>query len=77
MKIAVVVRTRDAGRAAEALRAALGLTLRDASVAVVLEAPLPDDEQVARALGTLRALGHDVAATAEAVVHADAVEVWT
>ncbi len=75
--IAVVVRTLDPARAVEALRAAVGLTLRGDRVVVVPLAPLPDDERVARALGTLRALGHAVDAGPEILAQADAVEVWT
>ena len=73
----VVVRTLDPDRAAEALRAAVGLTLRGARVAVVPLAPLPDDDRVARALGTLRALGHETEAGLDALAGAAAVEVWT
>ena len=73
----VVIRTVDPERAAEALRAAVGLTLRGARVAVVPLVPLPDDARVARALGTLRALGHVVDATLDVLREADAVEVWT
>lgn len=73
----VVVRTLDPARAAEALRAAVGLTLRGDQVAVVPLAPLPDDERTSRAIGTLRALGHDTDAGLDALAAADKVEVWT
>jgi tRNA 2-thiouridine synthesizing protein A len=73
--IAVVVAGVDA--AAEALRAAVGLTLRGARVVVVPLVALPADDRVARALGTLRALGHRVDGTAADADAADVVEVWT
>ncbi len=69
--IVVVVRATDAARRAEALRAAVGLTLRGDRVRVVID-PIPDD----RAVGTLRLLGHIV--TSELVLEdADAIEVWS
>lgn len=74
--LAVVV--ADAGRAAEALRAAVGLTLRGDRLVVVPLVPWPDgDDRVARALGTLRALGHRVDATMADAEAADVVEMWT
>ena len=86
-RIAVIVRTADPDRVAEALRAAVGLGLRGDRVHVVLTAgagDVRDHAQAARALATLRMLGHDVVhadgndpAEAEAVRAADAVEVWT
>ena len=77
MTIAIVVRTRDPHRQSEALRAALGLTLRGARVEVVVEEPLltPLAE---RAATTLRSFGHPVGVPlADAVARATAVEVWT
>jgi hypothetical protein len=86
-RIAVIVRTADPDRVAEALRAAVGLGLRGDRVHVVLAAGVTHDHpQATRALATLRMLGHDVdtgadgdaeAAEAWAVRAADAVEVWT
>lgn len=90
-RIAVIVRAADPDRVAEALRAAVGLGLRGDRVHVVLAAGAgavdehaPPAQGHARALATLRMLGHDVvhadedpAAEAEAVRAADAVEVWT
>jgi hypothetical protein len=88
-RIAVIVRTADPDRVAEALRAAVGLGLRGDRVHVVLAAGAVDEHAPpaqghARALATLRMLGHDVvhadedpAAEATAVRAADAVEVWT
>lgn len=92
-RIAVIVRAADPDRVAEALRAAVGLGLRGDRVHVVLAAgagAVHDHAQAARALATLRMLGHDVvhapknadgkpdaAAEAQAVRAADAVEVWT
>lgn len=76
--IAVVVRTRDGARAAEALRAAVGLTLRGERVAVVRGVALDEaDLKVKRCLATLTALGHDVDAPWSAVRAARVVEVWT
>lgn len=76
MTIAVVVRTRDPHRQAEALRAALGLTLRGARVEVVVDGDLltPLAE---RAAATLRSFGHPVGPDRSALERADAVEVWT
>ena len=76
MRILVVARTRDPHRQAEALRAALGLTLRGAAVEVIVDEPLltPLAE---RAAATLRSFGHVVGADAGALARADAVEVWT
>lgn len=77
MTILVITRTTDPHRQAEALRAALGLTLRGAIVEVVvgeLLTPLAE-----RAAATLRSFGyavHDID-PAEALTRADAVEVWT
>jgi hypothetical protein len=69
--VAVAVRTADPARAA------VGLTLRGARVAVVRLAPLPEaDPRVARALATLRALGHDVDAPPVVLREAHAVEAW-
>lgn len=86
-RIAVIVRTADLDRVAEALRAAVGLGLRGDRVHVVLAAGIAHDHaQATRALATLRMLGHEVdtgadgadeAAQAQAVRAADAVEVWT
>ncbi len=74
--IAIIAWTRDPHRQAEALRAALGLTLRGAVVAVVVEAPLLSP-LAERAALTLRAFGHVVGVPlAEALARADAVEVW-
>ena len=74
----VVVVVNGAARAAEALRAAVGLTLRGDRVDVVARIPLDErDPATARALATLRALGGDPGAPLAAVREADAVEVWT
>ncbi len=76
MLIAVVVRAREPHRQAEALRAALGLTLRGGRVEVVLaDAPLTPLAE--RAIATLRAFGHVVADDPSVIARADAVEVWT
>ena len=82
MTIVVIARTTDPHRQAEALRAALGLTLRGARIEVVVHAALltPLAE---RAAATLRAFGHEVRAVdrdpelAAAISRADTVEVWT
>jgi hypothetical protein len=77
-RIAVVIKTSNADRAAEALRAAVGLTLRGDRVSVVRVRPLPEtDSRVARALGALAALGHEVDASMACVHDAHAVEVWS
>lgn len=77
MTILVVARTRDPHRQAEALRAALGLTLRGARVEVCVDEPLLSP-LARRAADTLRAFGHAVGvAFAEALPRADRVEIWT
>jgi hypothetical protein len=84
--IAVIIRAAEPDRVAEALRAALGLSLRGDAVHVVLTgAALPAagsrDARIIRALATLTELGHSVtrgdAQVPAAVRRADAVEVWT
>ena len=76
MTTLVIVKTRDPHRQSEALRAALGLTLRGAHVQVVvgeLLTPL-----AVRSAETLRSFGHEVGVEREpALATADAVEVWT
>lgn len=75
--IVVVVDTREPHRQAEALRAALGLTLRGARVEVVVAEPLLTP-LATRAADTLRAFGHPVGVElADALARADRVEVWT
>ena len=81
MTILVVALTSDPHRQSEALRAALGLTLRGARVEVVTAEPLATPLAV-RAAETLRSFGHAVhAADRDALpgslAHADRVEVWT
>lgn len=81
MTILVIVRATDPHRQAEALRAALGLTLRGAGVEVALGAP-PATALARRAVDTLRSFGHRVeplaeAGLAEALARAARVEVWT
>jgi hypothetical protein len=82
MKIAIVVQAADPHRQDEAMRAALGLTLRQARVEAVL--PVHPDllsPFVRRVADTLRAFGHTVAhgdaAARAAIDRADVVEVWT
>jgi len=80
--IAVLVRTTTVDRTAEALRAAVGLTLRGDRVVVATggaDARALVDPRVERGLATLRALGHAVTAGdgADLIRGADAVEVWT
>ena len=77
----MITRSREPHRQAEALRAALGLTLRGATVEVAVEGSLltPLAE---RAAATLRSFGHAVGTLASgelevALARADAVEVWT
>jgi len=77
--IAVVVRTGDPARATEALRAALGLTLRGDRVRVVLGDAV--STHTGRALATLELLHHEIlhgdAQIPRALDGADAVEVWS
>jgi len=78
--ILVVATTRDPHRQAEALRAALGLTLRGARVEVAVAEPLLTP-LARRAADTLRAFGHAVGdpgdELAGALARADRVEIWT
>jgi hypothetical protein len=79
--ILVVATSRDPHRQAEALRAALGLTLRGARVEVAVAEPLLTP-LARRAADTLRSFGYTVAtpvdgALAAAILRADRVEVWT
>jgi hypothetical protein len=77
LTVVVVAMTRDPHRQAEALRAALGLTLRGARVEVVVAEPLLT-ALAGRAADTLRAFGHVVGAELDAALQrADRVEVWT
>lgn len=77
MTILVVVTSRDPHRQSEALRAALGLTLRGARVEVAVDEPLLTP-LACRAADTLRSFGYPVGvALAEALARADRVEVWT
>ena len=76
MTIAVVIRTRDPHRQAEALRAALGLTLRGGHVEVVLDGE-PGSPLARRAIEMLRSFGHGVGSDLAIVRDAAAVEVWT
>lgn len=77
MTIVVIARTQDPHRQAEALRAALGITLRGGRVEVVLDGPLLTP-LARRAADTLVAFGHVVGAElGAALARADVVEVWT
>ena len=87
--IVVWVRSETPARIAEALRVALGVTLRgdrvtvllDAVAATIVRAPLTPAD-IARAFGTLKVLGHDVLASGDSAAAsmfaaASTVEVWT
>jgi GH24 family phage-related lysozyme (muramidase) len=77
MTILVIATTRDPHRQAEALRAALGLTLRGARVEVAVAEPLLTP-LAQRAADTLRSFGYPVGVKlVEALARADRVEVWT
>lgn len=81
LAILVIVRTQDPHRQAEALRAALGLTLRGGRVEVCVDEPLATP-LARRAADTLRSFGHAVGplggdALAAALGRAARVEVWT
>ena len=80
--ILVLLRNDDAARAAEALRGAIGLTLRGDRVVVAtgaLAAGVLADPRVRRNLEALRSFGHEIRDDdgAARVRAADAVEVWT
>lgn len=75
--ILVICTTRDPHRQAEALRAALGVTLRGARVEVAVAEPLLTP-LAQRAADTLRSFGHAVGVeVGEALERATVVEVWT
>lgn len=77
-KIVVVIRSSKSARVREALRAALGLSLRGDEVSVVMASSIDrDDPLIARSIATLEALGHHADASLLAVTSADVVEVWT
>lgn len=75
----LIVKTVEPTRVEEALRAALGLTLRGASVEVWLPRDRPLTALGRRAVGVLESFGHVVrpSGDAAALAAADAVEVWT
>lgn len=76
MIVAVIVRTTDPHRQSEALRAALGLTLRGARVHAVVEgAALTPLAQ--RSIDTLRAFEHRVDGDLATAMRSDRIEVWT
>ena len=80
MRILLVAASRDPHRQSEALRAALGLTLRGARVEVAVTGPLLSP-LAQRAADTLRSFGHEVSSLGEdlsaALARADRVEIWT
>lgn len=77
MTILILVQSRDPHRQAEALRAALGVTLRGGRVEVVIGEPLLTP-LAQRAAATLVSFGHVVGADlSEALARASVVEVWT
>ena len=76
-QLAIVVRSGELARVREALRAAVGLSLRGDRVVVVCAALPAGDAAIDRAVATLRQLGHEVGGDMAAVRSADAVEVWT
>jgi hypothetical protein len=75
----IIVETREPARVEEALRAALGLTLRGAAVEVWLPSDRPLTALGRRALGVLETFGHTVRPSGDAasLAASDAVEVWT
>ena len=74
VKTLVIVRTRDPHRQAEALRAALGLTLRGAMVEVIVDGELLTP-LAKRSAETLRSFGHAIGDRMH--LDADVIEVWT
>ncbi|MGE0402819.1 MAG: hypothetical protein AB7T06_39305 [Kofleriaceae bacterium] len=75
--ILVIIRTRDPHRQAEAMRAALGVTLRGKRVEVAIDEPLLTP-LAQRSAATLRSFGHPVGVDlVDAMARADVVEVWT
>ena len=77
-RLVVVVQTSDPERVAEALRAAVGLSLRGDAISVILLAAADlNEERARRAVATLRGLGHWIDAPLTSLREADAVEVWS
>jgi hypothetical protein len=83
---AIIVASHDLGRVEEALRAALGLTLRGATVQVWLAPSLALTPAAQRAVAVLRSFGHAVdpwpdqppaSPPAARLAAMDVVEVWT
>jgi hypothetical protein len=76
--IAIILRTTAPDRTAEAIRAAVGVTLRGDRVVVAVGTAALDDQRVSHGIATLRVLGHTIATDiGEAIRDADVVEVWT
>jgi hypothetical protein len=78
--VLVVIRATTVERCAEALRAAVGLTLRGDTVHAIVPEVHSKDQTIARGIMTLLLLKQRVsipAKTAELLRTADAVEVWT
>lgn len=75
----IIVKTEEPARVEEALRAALGLTLRGAAVEVWLPGDRPLTPLGRRAIGVLESFGHAVhpGGDATALADADSIEVWT
>jgi len=79
MRTLIICRATDPDRQAEALRAALGVTLRGAQVEVLVAGPLLSP-LAERAVATLTSFGHtvrDLAGLPAALRTAAVVEVWT
>jgi hypothetical protein len=79
-RMVVVVAARQTERVREALRAAVGLSLRGDAIEVVLTGAVDQaDPQIRRALATIEELGHAVhhGDPSPAIRAAHAVEVWT
>lgn len=81
MRILIIATSSDPHRQAEALRAALGVTLRGAAVEVAVAGPMLSP-LAQRSADTLRSFGHavgplDGAELAAAIGRAGAVEVWS
>ncbi|MEZ4359343.1 MAG: hypothetical protein R3B48_04120 [Kofleriaceae bacterium] len=73
----IIVAASEPARVDEALRAALGVTLRGARVTVWLDDARPLGPQARRAVAALQSFGHEVVPPGNALPDADAVEVWT
>ncbi|MBK7534493.1 MAG: hypothetical protein IPI49_03790 [Myxococcales bacterium] len=76
-RVAVVIRAADSARVEEAMRAALGLTLRGATVSVQVTPAQLATPLALRAAAALASFGHHVGPSAPSLSDTEVLEVWT